>query len=133
MKKIMEIKVLLTEQSTVKGLHETVSLVLFQGGVTGELFNGVILPGGVDTQITRNGKTVLSARYIAEGKDAGGVPTKLFIENNSAGGDDETTPKIVADNPSLAWLENARLCGKIKPSGEGVNIEIFCHEGDVPS
>ncbi len=131
MKKVMEVSVTITNCFPVHGQTASASLVLFGGNVRGELFSGNILPGGVDTQTTKDGKTTLSARYIAEGTDKEGVPTKLFIENNSNGDDDETVPHILTDNMALSWLETADLRGRIKPSAEGVIIEIFCPKNEI--
>ena len=131
MKKVMEISVALTDCFRVCGQTATASLVLFGGSVSGDFFNGTILPGGVDTQIMKDGKTALSARYIAEGTDTEGVPTRIFIENNSADDGGETVPHILTDNPALSWLETAHLRGRIKPSDAGVIIEIFCPGGEI--
>ncbi|MCM1061135.1 MAG: DUF3237 domain-containing protein [Eubacterium sp.] len=124
MKKIITVEAELKESHTVKSKTETVSMVVFQGNVKSDFFNGKILSGGVDTQRTKQGKTVLSARYIARGADSNGTPTMLFIENNGTSGEN-TEPEIVTDNPALEWLESAVLYGTVNPSPNGVHIEIF--------
>ncbi len=131
MKKIMEVSVTIMDCFPVRGQTASAALVLFGGSVRGELFSGTILPGGVDTQITKEGKITLSARYIAEGTDKKGVPTKIFIENNSGEDERETVPHILADNKALSWLETAHLRGRINPSAAGVIIEIFCPENEI--
>ena len=66
-----------------------------------------------------NQSHTLSARYILEGKDAKGKPTKIFIENNgtTVNGKMETHPLILTDNPDLQWLETMDFVGEIAPAG----------------
>lgn len=106
-----------------------VNMVLFGGRCDCGFFHGEILPGGVDTQMHLTGEPArLSARYMLSGTDNEGTPTRIFIENNGETGADGmcvTTPRILTDNPRLAWLEDVPLTGRIVPREGGVTICFY--------
>jgi hypothetical protein len=59
-----------TQISQLKSPAGEVLMIPFGGTVKGELFNGRVLPGGVDTQtVDQNGVRHMSARYMLEGVD----------------------------------------------------------------
>ena len=78
MNELFSIHVIITGAHSVESPRGQVNMILFEGSCDCDFFHGTILPGGVDTQ--RDGG--LSARYMLEGLDDKGTPTKLFIENN---------------------------------------------------
>ncbi|MBE5803495.1 MAG: DUF3237 domain-containing protein [Clostridiales bacterium] len=124
MQELFSIHVILTQTHTVQSPKGAVSMVLFEGTCDCDFFHGRILPGGVDTQ--RDG--ALSARYMLEGTDAEGNPTRIFIENNGVWGENGqcvTHPLIRTDNPRLAWLEEAVLTGGITGHEKGVDIHFY--------
>lgn len=127
-KEILTINIRLTGEYEVKGHNGGAKMLLFEGDVDCELFKGKVLPGGVDTQSQRIGENVrLSARYIIEGVDCKGTPSKLFIENNGIindKGEIITSPKIYTDSEALAYLETAELTGTVEAGEAGIVIHI---------
>ena len=80
---------------------------------------------GYDTQkITPDGKCMLSARYVLEGKDAFGNACRVFIENESRE-DGSIRPQITTDSPALGFLESETMYSEISPVQDGVIIRIF--------
>ena len=72
-----------TQISQLNGPAGEVLMIPFGGTVEGELFNGRILPGGVDTQIVdQNGIRHMSARYMLEGVDKTGEQCRIYVDNN---------------------------------------------------
>lgn len=113
---VLKIYVNITEMNEVVSGNTTVRMLLFDGYCVGSFFNGTILNGGVDTQMTgADGRTLLSARYMLEGRDSKNNSCRLFIENNAETGvgTTYTRPKIVTDSSELKWLEREELIGRI--------------------
>lgn len=88
-----------------------VSMIPFAGTVKGELFNGIVEPWGVDTQIKNQiGIRTLSARYMLTGTDHTGNNCHIFVENNGWLNDDKpsrtfkTVPTFYTDSPALQDL-----------------------------
>lgn len=86
-----------------------VTMIPFDGTVKGELFHGVIAPGGADTQVTnQNGVCHMSARYMLVGQDNTGRDCRIYVENNgwftgdSNPGPFKTVPTFITDSKSLA-------------------------------
>ena len=125
---ILTIDVLLKEFNEVKGHKGEALMILFDGYCHSEIFDGVILNGGVDTQRQDAGSNLrtLSARYILQGKDFEGKECHIFIENNgtSDGGRFATTPKILTDSDALKELEDTDLVGSISSTDEEGHIQI---------
>lgn len=82
MKKVFEIRVkvakpILVGQDEISGRRQLIPIL--SGKLTGERFNGIVLPGGIDSQVIRpNGICELSARYAIQLDDGEGI----YIENN---------------------------------------------------
>ena len=131
---ILRIKVYLTGHISVAGHADTAVMLPFTGECDSPIFQGKILPGGVDTQrVDKEGKCKLSARYTLEGVDCDGVPCKLFIQNEGVslpGGEMHTRPIFRTDSKALAWLETADLTGHIEHCGD--HIEIVLSSEDKP-
>lgn len=112
---------------------DTVIMIPFTGHVTGELFEGKIEDGGVDTQIISEcgKKHTLSARYIIDGIDQNGQTGKLYIENNGYihnPNEDfifRTYPKIITNCKAIKWIEKAILVAEGKAVENGVEITIY--------
>jgi len=103
----------------------TVRQILFDGEARGEVFNGRILDGGVDTQtINPDGSGTLSARYMLEGTDAIGKSCHMYIDNSAVIGDDITSPKCFCDSEALSWICGASLVGHMVNDEEGFKIVI---------
>ena len=67
----------------LKGEAGEVLMVPFKGSVKSDLFNGIVEPCGVDTQIV-NAANVrhMSARYMLTGTDSAGQAAHIYVENN---------------------------------------------------
>lgn len=77
------VTVVFEEISKLEGAAGDVVMIPFGGTASGEIFTGVVLPGGVDTQrVDVNGVRHMSARYMLEGTDRVGAKCRIFIENN---------------------------------------------------
>ncbi len=106
----------------------TIKMILFHGTAEGPDFQGTVLPGGVDTQKSVPEGMMLSARYILEGTDKKGTPTRIFIENEGIAKDAEplvTHPRIVTDNPALSYMEADDLTGTISNENDHLVIRIM--------
>ncbi len=122
---ILTIHVLCTGAETVKGQRETITMVPFTGRSEGPFFFGETIGPGVDTQrIGTDGTVRLSARYMLEGRDSGGNPCRLFIENQN-GADGVLRPRIVTDSPLLAAWEDASLRSEVDGVPGGVTVRIW--------
>lgn len=130
MQEILRIDVILDRTETVQGAGGEAVMILFHGTFSGEAGTGVVLPGGVDTQIQRRGEArSLSARYMLEGQDKNGKPFRIFVENNGICTEGEaitTHPVIYTDLKELQWLEQENLTGVVEGCGENsVQIRIY--------
>lgn len=132
MELLFTIEVDLHECRTLKSAKGQVNMICFGGRCDCGFFRGEILSGGVDTQTYLTGEPGrLSARYMLSGTDASDTPTLLFIENNGETGADGvcvTHPRILTDNPALAWLEDLPLTGRIQGREGGVTICFYREE-----
>ena len=133
-KEILTVNVKLTKFDEVKGQSGEALMIHFDGDATGEYFNGIILPGGVDTQREmKDSARVLSARYILEGKDFKGNACKIFVENNGSfdeNGNIVTNPTILTDSIDLAFLETADITGTISDIPGGVQIHLWMDDSE---
>ena len=95
---------------TLTGETGSVRMIPFKGTVTGPVFQGIVEPCGVDTQITnQNDVRHMSARYMLTGKDMEGNDCHVYVENNAwftGGGPTpapfKTVPTFITDSPALA-------------------------------
>jgi hypothetical protein len=109
-KLIFEVAVVIdpTQISHLKGPAGEVLMIPFGGTVEGELFNGRVLPGGVDTQtVDQNGVRHMSARYMLEGVDKNGEQCRIYIDNNGWFSGEmvmpfKTIPTFLTDSKALA-------------------------------
>ena len=104
--------------SFLKGPAGEAVMIPFSGTVTGELFNGRVLPGGVDTQtVNQNGVRHMSARYMLEGFDSNGESCHIYIDNcgwfESMNMPFKTIPVFLTDSKKLApYLHSNRFRGE---------------------
>ncbi len=110
----------------------TIVMIPFTGTVAGEIFNGRILGGGVDTQlIDVNGIKHMSARYMLEGEDYTGEKCRIFIENNGFFPKDapkpfKTIPKFYTDSKALApYLHSNKFRAEGDREGSVLVIKVF--------
>ena len=137
-KLIMEIQVISDgkDVSTLKGPAGEVVMIPFGGTVSGEIFNGVVRPGGADCQrVNLAGVRHMSARYMLEGTDYTGAPCHIFVENNGYFTElqmpFQTVPTFITDSRTLApYLHRNKFRGEGHPTGGG-NICIRFFEVDA--
>lgn len=134
-----DIKIKLEEIATVHVMinepiidlkNESVSKVMipFSGTVSGPYLNGVILPGGIDTQTIDSSNIVrLSARYIVQLDDG----EKVFIENNGVmygigeGKYFKCIPTFVTSSKQYSWLNTDIFVGTVEETKSGIDIIIY--------
>ena len=135
-KLILDIKVEFNGQTvSLQGDHCEVVMIPFNGTVKGEIFNGIVEPCGVDTQVV-NGAQIrhMSARYMLTGKDKEGNDCHIYVENN--GWFDEgnghmtmpfkTVPTFITDSPVLApYLHTRRFMGEGHGMEDGLHILMY--------
>ena len=123
--KLFDVYVDITDTIDVKGKLQDICMLSFTGEARGRYFNGKVIGIGVDTQnISKNGRMILSARYMLEGKDIDGKDCRCFIENNGSF-DDGFIPEIVTDSPALLKFEGVTLKAEIETKENGVIVSIF--------
>jgi hypothetical protein len=121
-----------TQVSQLKGPTGEVLIIPFSGTAAGELFNGRVLPGGVDTQtVYPNGVRHMSARYMLEGIDSAGEQCRIYIDNSGWFSGEmsmpfKTIPTFYTDSPTLApYLHSNKFRAEGHPRQGGVNIKVF--------
>lgn len=110
-----------------------VKMIPFKGSVKCELFNGVVEPCGVDTQIMNQaGVRHMSARYMLTGKDQDGQDCHIYIENNGWFTDGaqpkpfRTVPTFMTDSKRLApYLHRNQFIGEGLRDESGLWIRFF--------
>lgn len=128
MKEILTILIFITSTVSVKHKDRIVNMINFEGKSESEYFTGKVMSGGVDTQFGDSTSYRLSARYMLEGIDKAGNPCHIFIENEGFAGEPYTAPKILTDSPSLSFLNDAKLKGKVDDSSGQLTIRIYLSE-----
>ena len=118
--------------SQLNGPAGEVIMIPFGGTVKGEIFNGRVLPGGVDTQtVDQNGVRHMSARYMLEGVDNSGDQCKIYIDNNGWFTGEmvtpfKTIPTFLTDSKTLAdYLHRNKFRTEGHPRPGGVTIKVF--------
>jgi len=109
-----------------------VTMIPFGGVAEGKYFNGRIMPGGVDTQVSGigGGDRVLSAKYMLEGKDIEGNNCRIFIDNTGRFSQIPNTPMfrtnpiIITDSRALRFLQDDFLVSEGVSTDIGVDIVI---------
>jgi len=110
-----------------------VRMIPFKGRVDSALFQGVVEPCGVDTQITnQNEVRHMSARYMLTGRDADGRTCRIYVENNAWFTDGarpqpfRTVPTFITDSPRLApYLHRNRFVGEGMRDERGLWIRFY--------
>lgn len=134
-KLIMEVYVELEPEKVVAltGSNCTVKMLPFVGTVKGEIFNGVVAPGGVDTQVTNAvGVRNMSARYMLVGKDREGKDCHIYVDNEGWFTNGEqprpftTVPTFLTDSACLApYLHQNKFRGEGHPGEKGPTIKFY--------
>lgn len=108
----------------VEGSLAGVVMIPFSAEAVGDYFTGRTIFNGTDTQLSKDGKFSLSARYLLEGTDCAGARCRLFIENVGTSLDN-CTPAVITDSRELAFLETAKLSSAVECVENGVIVRIF--------
>ena len=119
----------------LEGENGTIDMIPFSGTVKGDIFNGIVEPCGVDTQV-RNAAMVrhMSARYMLTGKDQDGQDAHIYIENNGWFDEREgnmsmpfhTVPTFYTDSKALApYLHRNQFEGEGHIMEDGLHILFF--------
>ena len=132
-KLIMEVLVSIEgkDVSFLKGPAGEVVMIPFGGTVQGEIFNGVVCPGGVDCQrVNLTGVRHMCARYMLEGTDSAGEKCHIFVDNNGwfngMQSPFQTVPTFMTDSRTLApYLHQNKFRGEGHPREGGVTIKFF--------
>ncbi len=117
--------------SFLKGPAGEAVMIPFGGTVRGELLNGRVLPGGVDTQrVNQNGMRHMSARYMLDCVDKDGEPCRVFVENNgwfeTQSLPFKTIPTFMTDSKKLAhYLHCNNFRGEGHFEAGGLVIKFF--------
>ena len=119
----------------MKGEVAEVVMIPFKGTVQGDIFNGIIEPCGVDTQVVNAAHVRhMSARYMLTGKDNSGADAHIYVENNGwfddsvslAGKSFQTVPTFYTDSPALApYLHSTRFTGEGSMEPDGLHIRFY--------
>lgn len=110
-----------------------VKIIPFTGTVEGELFQGVIMPGAADVQVTNPaGVRHMCAQYMLEGKDYTGAACHIFVENHGYFEREhrpkpfEAWPTFRTDSPVLRpYLQGMHFRAEGYSNESGVDIKIF--------
>ena len=117
----------------MKGENAEVVMIPFKGTVKGEIFNGIIEPCGVDTQVVNAAHVRhMSARYMMTGKDNTGADAHIYVENNGWLTDDRpsrtfrTVPTFMTDSKTLApYLHRNQFEGQGSVEEDGLWIRFY--------
>ena len=119
----------------MQGEVAEVVMIPFKGSVKSDIFNGIIEPCGVDTQVVNAAHVRhMSARYMLTGKDSTGADAHIYVENNGwfddsvqpAGSSFYTVPTFYTDSPALApYLHSTRFTGEGSMEKDGLHIRFY--------
>jgi len=133
-KPILEVKIEFDKPGfKMKTEQGDVTMIPFYGKVYGELFNGIVEPWGVDTQIlNRAGVRHMSARYLLTGTDKDGQESHIYVENNAWFTDDKpsrtfkSVPTFYTDSKLLAsYLHRNQFVGEGSMEADGLWIRFY--------
>ena len=133
-KPIMDIKIEANGPMVeLQGENAQVLMVPFKGTVKSELFNGIVEPCGVDTQVVNAAHVRhMSARYMLTGKDAALQDAHIYVENNGWFDDltktmpFHTVPTFYTDSAALApYLHRAQFTGEGVDEEDGLHIYFY--------
>lgn len=123
----------------MKAENGEVVMIPFRGSVSSDLFQGIVEPCGVDTQIVNAaGVRHMSARYMLTGRDPEGKEAHIYIENNGWFDDAHrsmpfrTVPTFLTDSAALApLLYGSQFYGEGRMLEDGLHI-LFFKAGEQP-
>ncbi len=139
-KPVMDIKIEANGPAIhLQGENGEVLMVPFKGSVKSDLFNGIVEPCGVDTQVVNAAHVRhMSARYMLTGKDSTGKDAHIFVENNGWFDDltktmpFHTVPTFYTDSVALApYLHRNAFTGEGVDETDGLHIYFYEIGGQV--
>ena len=134
MKPVLDIHVITTEAVGFDaGAAGSVVMIPFHGTVTGTVFEGIVEPCGVDTQVVNPaGVRHMSARYMLTGH---ALPPyegncRIYVENNGwFSGNPEfpfaTVPTFLTDHEGLRELLSRPFVGRGCLGEDGLHIRFY--------
>lgn len=139
-KPVMDIKIEASGPAVhLQGENGEVLMVPFKGSVKSDLFNGIVEPCGVDTQVVNAAHVRhMSARYMLTGKDSTGQDAHIYVENNGWFDDltktmpFHTVPTFYTDSVALApYLHRNAFTGEGVDETDGLHIYFYEIGGQV--
>ena len=133
-KPVMDIKIEANGPAIhLQGENGEVLMVPFKGSIKSDLFNGIVEPCGVDTQVVNAAHVRhMSARYMLTGKDSTGQDAHIYVENNGWFDDltktmpFHTVPTFYTDSKALApYLHCNRFVGEGVDEADGLHIYFY--------
>ena len=135
MEPVLDVHVLTRDAVSLDaGPAGSVLMIPFGGTVSGRIFQGIVEPCGVDTQVVNTaGVRHMSARYMLTGKALPPYEERdchIYVENNGWFTGDvrmpfRTTPTFITDHPGLAaYLRNA-FVGVGSWEADGLHIRFY--------
>ena len=133
-KPIMDIKIEANGPAIhLQGENGEVLMVPFKGSIKSDLFNGIVEPCGVDTQVVNAAHVRhMSARYMLTGTDHTGASCHIYIENNGWFTDGarpkpfRTVPSFYTDSAALApFLHRTHFVGEGARDESGLWIRFY--------
>ena len=130
---VFDIKIDITGETVhLKTENGQVDMIPFRGTVKGPLFEGIVEPCGVDTQVVNAAKVRhMSARYMLTGQDSQGQEAHIYVENNGwfpegAPMPFHTVPAFLTDSPALApYLHRNQFEGEVHSLEDGLHIYFY--------
>lgn len=124
-KELFRVNVSKTKLASVEGSTCTVDMQYFEGGASGEYFNGNVYKESSNVRKTyKDGRVTSCARYILKGNDGEGRECMIFIQDDGVMNDGVTVtkPLILTNSPSLSWIEKADIEGRIVTDENGDTV-----------
>ena len=139
-KAIMDIKIEANGPAVhLQSENGEVLMIPFKGSVKSDLFNGIVEPCGVDTQVVNAAHVRhMSARYMLTGRDSAGQEAHIYVENNGWFDDltktmpFHTVPTFYTDSVALApYLHRNAFTGEGVDETDGLHIYFYEIGGQV--
>ena len=133
-KPVLDVHVLTREAVELDGgAAGSVVMIPFGGTVTGTLFEGIVEPCGVDTQVVNPaGVRHMSARYMLTGRALAPYEgeCRIYIENNGWFQGNPalpftTVPTFITNHPGLRQVLSRPFIGEGSVEEDGLHIRFY--------
>lgn len=112
-----------------RGPHEVLAFTPITGGtVDGPLLRGVVLPGGGDWSVERDGTHQLEARYLLRADDGAAIDILnrgYYREEDDGAPYFRTAPVFQTDAPAHSWLSRHQFIGLARDEDEQIRIRVY--------